>query len=107
MDADALKSLGTLLLWGLFFFFMMRFGCGAHLTGGHGHHGRRRGAGETKDPVCGMAVDERSAAAASVRGGSTWYFCSTACRDKFKADPDKYVAQGGAQQQHVHGGGHG
>ena len=29
------------LLWGAFFFMMMRFGCGAHIMGhGHGHrHG--------------------------------------------------------------------
>lgn len=27
------------LLWGAFFFMMMRFGCGAHIMGhGHGHH---------------------------------------------------------------------
>lgn len=36
-----------------------------------------------KDPVCGTFV----AAATSVKqavGGDTFYFCSTACRDKFR-----------------------
>ena len=28
------------LLWGVFFFLIMRFGCGAHIMGhGHGHRG--------------------------------------------------------------------
>ena len=30
------------LLWGAFFFMMMRFGCGAHIMG-HGHGHRRDG----------------------------------------------------------------
>ena len=32
------------LLWGAFFFMMMRFGCGAHIMGhGHGHrHGENK-----------------------------------------------------------------
>lgn len=31
------------LLWGAFFFVMMRFGCGAHIMGhGHGHPMRRK-----------------------------------------------------------------
>ena len=30
------------LLWGAFFFVMMRFGCGAHILG----HGHRRGSNE-------------------------------------------------------------
>ena len=28
------------LIWGGLFFLMMRFGCGAHMMGGHGRHGR-------------------------------------------------------------------
>ena len=35
------------LLWGAFFFMMMRFGCGAHIMG-HGH-GRRHGANKPDD----------------------------------------------------------
>ena len=35
------------LLWGAFFFVMMRFGCGAHIMG-HGH-GHRRGGSKPDD----------------------------------------------------------
>ena len=35
------------LLWGVFFFLMMRFGCGAHIMG-HGY-GHRRGGSRPND----------------------------------------------------------
>ncbi|MBU6411445.1 MAG: HAD-IC family P-type ATPase, partial [Verrucomicrobia bacterium] len=38
----------------------------------------------TKDPVCGMTVDETSALRAE-RDGQTFYFCSNHCRQKFLA----------------------
>ena len=94
MDPEALKSLGTLLLWGVLFFVMMRFGCGAHMAGGHGHHGGNvmpDEQKESKDPVCGMAVEPAKAAGASVHAGRTHYFCSTSCRDKFEKEPEKYA----------------
>lgn len=37
---------------------------------------------ETKDPVCGMTVDEATALQAE-RDGETFYFCSDHCRKKF------------------------
>ncbi|MEW5967444.1 MAG: heavy metal translocating P-type ATPase [Pseudomonadota bacterium] len=46
------------------------------------------------DPVCGMTVDERSAAGSVVRAGKTWYFCSVRCRHEFEAHPDKYAKTG-------------
>ena len=93
MDTESLKSLGTLLFWGALFYLMMRFGCGAHMMGGHGHggHGGHGGSGGEKDPVCGMDVDSKRAAAASVHGGKTFYFCSTSCRDTFEKDTAKYT----------------
>ena len=112
MDAESLKSIGSLLLWGGLFYVMMRYGCGAHMMGGHGHgkhggQGDMTAAGDGKDPVCGMTVGAQSAAAASVRGGKTYYFCSTSCRDKFEQAPEKYTgasAQGVPQQEgHHHG----
>ena len=79
MDTESIKSLLWILIWGGLFFVMMRYGCGAHMMGGHGRgaHGHTAGGGEGKDPVCGMTVDPKNAAAAAVRGGSTYYFCST------------------------------
>ncbi len=48
----------------------------------------------SKDPVCGMAVDETRAAVAkriSKRGDSTYYFCSDLCKQAFDKDPQQYV----------------
>jgi Cu+-exporting ATPase len=36
----------------------------------------------TKDPICGMTVDETTAIHAE-RDGKTFYFCSDHCRQKF------------------------
>jgi YHS domain-containing protein len=45
------------------------------------------------DPVCGMTVTREHAAATYDFQGKTYYFCSTACRDDFVKDPQKYLAQ--------------
>ena len=44
-----------------------------------------------KDPVCGMDIDPNNAAATEEYKSETYYFCSAACRDKFEAEPEKYV----------------
>ena len=43
------------------------------------------------DPVSGMAV-EREGTPHVVSDGQTWFFCSTACRDEFSADPGRFLA---------------
>ncbi len=53
-----------------------------------------------KDPVCGMAVDEKKAAGTSTHKGATYYFCSASCRTKFDANPGRYAAAGGPGPQH-------
>lgn len=45
----------------------------------------------TKDPVCGMQVDEAHAAATSQYRGQTLYFCSAACKAAFDKHPEKYT----------------
>ena len=40
----------------------------------------------TKDPVCGMTVDEATAIHAE-RDGKTYYFCGEGCRQKFLSTP--------------------
>jgi len=45
----------------------------------------------TKDPVCGMAVDESRAAATATHKGQTYYFCSESCKNKFLQDPTRYT----------------
>lgn len=44
-----------------------------------------------RDPVCGMEVDEKKAAAISVYRGKTYYFCTQACKRAFGKDPAKYI----------------
>jgi Cu+-exporting ATPase len=43
------------------------------------------------DPVCGMQVDEKSAAGSVEHEGQTYYFCSVSCQRAFEADPDAYA----------------
>lgn len=46
------------------------------------------------DPVCGMALDRNKATASGhieTYNGETVAFCSDKCRDKFKANPAKYL----------------
>ena len=59
-----------------------------------GHHVRGGGAppqGTAIDPVCGMSVDTKTAKYTRAFGGSTWYFCSKHCLDKFAAEPERYA----------------
>ncbi|HUQ75584.1 MAG TPA: heavy metal translocating P-type ATPase, partial [Burkholderiales bacterium] len=44
-----------------------------------------------KDPVCGMKVDPAKAAGKHEHNGRTYYFCSSGCLQKFKADPQRYL----------------
>lgn len=102
MSAQLGNILYFLLLAGLFFF-MMRFGCGAHVMG----HGHQHGAtdsndrpGDSKlhsvppdraiDPICGMTI-ETAGAKSAVYGGQAYYFCSQDCRQKFESNPASYA----------------
>ncbi len=58
MDAEGIKSLLWILVWGGLFFLMMRYGCGSHIMGGHGH-GSHGGHGES-EPERGRAIAPRS-----------------------------------------------
>src|SRR5436309_15736886 len=44
-----------------------------------------------KDPVCGMTVDRDHAFGESRYGGRTFWFCSSACLNKFKETPARYA----------------
>jgi Cu+-exporting ATPase len=43
------------------------------------------------DPVCGMTVDERTAAGSAEYEGEHYFFCSTHCLHTFQAAPGNYV----------------
>ncbi len=59
------------------------------------------------DPVCGMRVDPATAKHRADHGGDTYFFCSGGCREKFLADPDKYIgkADQANASRHHHGTG--
>jgi Cu+-exporting ATPase len=38
------------------------------------------------DPVCGMDIDPAAAAGSEEFEGTTYYFCSPSCLERFKAD---------------------
>jgi YHS domain-containing protein len=43
------------------------------------------------DPVCGREIKRADAAAAIDHHGTLLFFCTLACRDAFRADPEKYL----------------
>jgi Cu+-exporting ATPase len=45
----------------------------------------------TTDLVCGMTVEDSAAAPRATHDGRSYVFCSTTCRDRFIADPDRYA----------------
>ena len=63
----------------------------------HRHHDANRStppsATAVKDPVCGMEVTAGQAGGGSAaHSGTTYWFCSPRCREKFVAEPARYAA---------------
>jgi P-type Cu+ transporter len=49
------------------------------------------------DPVCGMTVAPSAAKGGShEHAGQRYFFCNVKCREKFAADPDKYLGRDGS-----------
>ena len=48
----------------------------------------------SKDPVCGMAVDD-NAPLRSIHAGQTYVFCSPTCKAKFDKEPGRYAGPAG------------
>jgi Cu+-exporting ATPase len=46
------------------------------------------------DPVCGMTVVKATAKATYEYKGTTYYFCSTGCKEAFAKEPEKYLKAG-------------
>lgn len=94
-----MEGLLTFLIFAGFFYFMMRFGCGAHAV--HGHHGGhgdgKRDGAELKDPVCGMKVEPGHGYARAYEGRE-YRFCSRNCLDRFDLAPEHYTEEKGARQ---------
>jgi len=47
----------------------------------------------TKDPVCGMQVDQNKAPATSTYQGQKYSFCGQDCKNKFDKEPQRYAGQ--------------
>jgi YHS domain-containing protein len=69
---------------------MTQMGCGAHDINNQQAKMEVR-IELTKDSVCSMMVDEKSAKWTSMYGGKAYYFCSEGCKRTFDKDPKKYV----------------
>lgn len=66
----------------------------AQTRGGHDHHhghDHAHAAGAERDPVCGMTVDPKTAKHRAHFEGRIYYFCSARCREKFEAEPRRYL----------------
>ncbi|HTZ47651.1 MAG TPA: heavy metal translocating P-type ATPase [Verrucomicrobiae bacterium] len=48
-----------------------------------------------KDPVCGMSVDPAKAAGKIDHHGKSYYFCSPRCAERFRNEPEKFLAAPG------------
>src|SRR5882672_7424459 len=65
---------------------------------------RNRAKAMTTDRVCGMQVDERTAAGSSVFEGRNYYFCSIGCKKKFEANPSAYIEKSPRAGDTAHSG---
>ncbi|MGE5540515.1 MAG: heavy metal translocating P-type ATPase [Gemmatimonas sp.] len=63
----------------------------AHDHSGHGHGPTDQARDKVKDPVCGMMVDPHTSKHRADHQGRTFHFCSAGCREKFIADPARYL----------------
>jgi Cu+-exporting ATPase len=62
-----------------------------HVDHGHSGHHRQPTQDGARDPVCGMTVDPHTAKHRHTHKGRPYYFCSARCREKFIADPARYL----------------
>ncbi len=48
--------------------------------------------GTVKDLVCGMNVDPIKTKHSIIHGRKNYFFCSAGCLEKFRREPEKYLA---------------
>jgi Cu+-exporting ATPase len=53
---------------------------------------------KVKDPVCGMIIEDKNAAATFAYDGTIYYFCSKACKGKFENNPSSYIVEKNAYE---------
>lgn len=47
------------------------------------------------DPVCKMVIEDTDAVGSSTYKGTTYYFCSTSCKEDFDKEPEIYLSEKG------------
>jgi Cu+-exporting ATPase len=57
----------------------------------HDHGSSHHHEPAVKDPVCGMRVDPTHATHRAEHDGETFYFCAQRCKEKFLAEPSRYL----------------
>ena len=63
----------------------------ASCCGGKHGDGDKAAAATAIDPVCGMRVDPATARHRFACNGQDYYFCSGRCRERFEAEPEKFL----------------
>jgi P-type Cu+ transporter len=68
----------------------------ASCCGGDHRHGKATtpAAALVSDPVCGMKVDPATAKHRGSHDGHDYFFCSARCRERFAAEPEKFLSPG-------------
>jgi len=56
-----------------------------------------------KDPVCSMDIEAATAAGRTEYKGQMYYFCGSACKEKFDLKPDQYLGKAAGAPQSGHG----
>ena len=72
----------------------------------HRHAPEEAPAATAVDPVCGMTVDLSKGKPTYDYRGTTYHFCSAGCREKFAADPERYLKAAEPDAASGHGHGH-
>ena len=84
-------GLSSLIIFALFFYFMMRFGCGAHIAHGHHNHVDNENDQQTFfDPISGEQVEENKGYG-KLYNDKLYRFISKENLDEFDKNPDKYI----------------
>ena len=66
-----------------------------------GHSQSEAAAKRVTDPVCGMTVDPQKTPHRASHGGTLYFFCAARCRERFEADPLRYLGSNRPSPQPV------
>src|SRR5215472_748976 len=54
-----------------------------------------------RDPVCGMCVDWTATPHRAEHAGRSYFFCGAKCRERFVAEPERYLPDEGAARERM------